>query len=176
MGAVTDIVKRYVPASYRALVGATNSYDFSITELQGMADFVQYKLFSTVPGSANEATVWNPNELELNGVMTTLQFIPAAIDYWGNVLASESTTGTNENVAYFDRRPDLWKIYEVLTRRASELSSVVGVNINTIRAVVPKVSYGDNGRGILLSPDPMDYPPEYETVAPDDMIPWSYEQ
>ena len=176
MGAVTDIVKRYVPASYRALVGATNSYDFGITELQAMADYVQFKLFSTVPGSTNEATLWNHNELELNGIMTTLQFIPAAIDYWGNALATESTTGTHESVAYYDRRPDLWRIHEVLVKKAQELSSVVGVNIVTVRAVLPKVSYGDNGRNILISSDPTDFPPPYETTSADDMILWSNEQ
>jgi hypothetical protein len=171
MGAITDIVQRYLPASYKALVGASNSYDFGITQLQSIADFVQYRLFSTVPGSTNEATVWNPTEKELIGTVTTMQFIPAAIDYWGDALASQNTSGTEEDVSFFDRRPELWRVYERLAAQAEELSSLVGVNLKTVKAIVPKVSYGDNGRSILLTEDPMDLSSSYPTSP----ISWSYE-
>lgn len=174
-GAVTDVVKRYVPASYRALVGATNSYDFNISQLQAMADYVQYRLFATVPGSSNEAVVWNYNELELLGIMTTIQFIPAAIDYWGNALQSQGTSGTSEDNVYFDRRPDLWKVYDRLVKQAEELSGVIGVNITVVKAVVPKVSYGDNGRGILVTEDPSDWPPAFQQANIGNTVPWSYE-
>jgi hypothetical protein len=176
MGAVTDVVKRNVPASYRALVGVTNSYDYGIEELQALADFVQFKLFTTIPGSSNEASLWDANELELIGTLTTLQFIPAAIDFWGDALISEATTGTNENVTYLDRRPELWRVYERLALKAQELSAVVGVNITTIKTMLPKVSYGDNGRNILITPDPMDFQPPYTTSSVEDLVPWSYEQ
>jgi len=175
MGAVTDVVKRYVPASYKALVGATNTYDFNISQLQAMANYVQYRLFATVPGSSNESVVWNYNELELIGIMTTIQFIPAAIDYWGNALQSQGTSGTSEDNSYFDRRPDLWRVYEKLVGQSQELSAVVGVNVSAIKAVIPKVSYGDNGRGVLWTQEPTDFPKSFEKVNVDNLIPWSYE-
>lgn len=176
MGTITDVVRRYVPSSYKALVGATNSYDYGMTQLQALADFVQFRLFSTIPGSSNEATVWDANETELLGVLTTLQFIPAAVDYWGDALSSEATSGTNEDVSYFDRRPDLWRIHEKLVALAGDLAVDVGVSLKRVKAVVPGVSYYDNGRGILSTPDPTDFPLQSGTLSNDNWPPWSYEQ
>ena len=172
MGAITDVVHRYVPASYKALIGATNSYGFGISQLQALADFNQYRLFSTVPGSSNEATLWNPNQKELLGILTTLQFIPAAIDYWGDALASQSTSGTEEDVSFFDRRPELWRVYEKLAIQAEQLSVLVGVNTTLVKAITPKVSYGDNGRGILVSEDPSQWETAYPTSST--QVPWIY--
>lgn len=163
MGAVTDVVKRYVPASYRALVGATNSYDYNISNLQALADFVQFRLFATVPGADNEATLWNYNERELLGIVTTMQFIPGAVDFWGDHLASQSTAPTQEDVAWFDHRPDLWRTYDRLAAQAAILAPVVGVNLKSVRNMLPLVSYGDNGRNILRTPDPLDFDPEFGT-------------
>jgi len=173
MGAITAIVKRYVPASYRALISVTNNY-YSATELQGLADSVQFRLFTTIAGVTNEASVYTSKEIDLLGTITTMQFIPAAIDYWGDALASESTTGTHENVSYFDRRPELWKIYELLAAQAEDLADDLGVNITTAKTMLPRVSYGDNGRGILLTPDPQDFPVSWEEASPGDLVPWSY--
>jgi len=173
MGAITDIVKRYVPASYKALVGATNTYDYNISDLQGLANYVQYRLFSTIPDSSNEAVVWNPNELELLGMLTTLEFIPAAIDYWGDQLESQTTTGTNEDVGYFDRRPQLWNVFEKLSKSAEDLGTKLGVSLYAVKAVVPKVSYGDNGRNILVTSDPEDFDPAFSEATINDYIPWS---
>lgn len=157
MGAVTDVVKRYVPASYRAMVGTTNSY-FGITELQAQADFVQMRLFSTVVGSLVESSYYDIQHVELLGMMTTLQFIPAAVDYWGDQLAAETTTGTSEVISYFDRRDQLWKLFDKIQADATQLAIDLGVNISAARAVVPKISYGDNGRGILTTEDPNCFP------------------
>lgn len=158
MGAIANIVKQYVPASYAALVGATNSY-YGPDELQALADFVQYRLFTTVADVADESTVYNPLQRQLLGVLTTLQFIPAAVDYWGDQLAATSTIGTNESDTYFDHRADLWKLFDHLTLEANALGNQVGVNIYAARGVIPKVSYGDNGRGILITQDPECFPP-----------------
>ena len=162
MGAIIDIVRQNVPASYRALVGNT-SYDFSSNDLQNIANGVQYRLYATIAGVTQEDSVYTRNQIELLGVITTMQFIPAAIDYWGDQLASENTSGTNENVAYFDRRPDLWKVWERLAARAAELADAEQINLVKLKAIVPKVSYGDNGRGILVTPDPELFP-----------LPWAY--
>jgi hypothetical protein len=172
MGAVTDVVRRYVPASFKALVGATNSYDFGPSELQALANFTQFRLFSTIPGSDNEATVWNPNETELLGILTTLQFIPAAIDYWGDAIASQATSGTSEDVSFFDRRPELWRVYERLAAQAEELSALIGVSTTVVKAVVPRVSYGDNGRGILVTEDPSFWPTAYPVS--NSTVDWNY--
>lgn len=172
MGAVVDVVKRYVPASYRAMVGITNSY-YSTSEIQALANYVQFRLFATTPGSDQEETVWDPKETELLGMLTTLQFIPAAIDFWGDQLSSQATSGSNEDVSYFDRRPDLWKVYARLAEDARVLGTEMEVNVYTIRAVVPKITQGDNGRNILKTADPLCFPSEYETLSPSDYIPWS---
>lgn len=173
MGSVTDVVKRHVPSSYRALCGVSNVY-YSLDDLQALANFVQFKIFSTVPGATNEATTWNALETELLGMLTTLQFIPAAIDFWGDQLASVSTDPTQESVSYFDRRGDLWKAYDRIAAQAAELSNQLGVNVEVVKAVIPQVSYGDNGRNILITPDPQDFSPSY-IVNPGEVMPyWNY--
>ena len=161
MGAITNIVKQYVPASYAALVGATNSY-YSPEDLQSLADFVKFRLYNTVVSELSEAVIYNQTEQRLLGVLTTLQFIPAAIDFWGDSLASTATTGTSESDSFFDHRPDLWRIFDRLTAEAQALGTEVGINIYAARGVVPKVSYGDNGRDILVTPDPHEFPPAFD--------------
>jgi len=155
MGKITDVVKRHVPASYRAMCGVTNAY-YSLSNLQDLADYVQFRLYNTVADSEDEATVYNPKQQELLGVITTLNFIPAAVDYWGDQLASQSADGVHESQAYFDRRPDLWKIFNQLQGVAAELSTELGVFSQV--ANLPAVSYGDNGRGILVTEDPALWP------------------
>jgi hypothetical protein len=172
MGAITDIVRQNVPASYRALVGNTQ-YDFSLTDLQGIAERVQFRLYATIAGVTQESSVFTGNQLELLGVITSMQFIPAAIDYWGDQLASQNTSGTNEDVAYFDRRPDLWKVWEKLAARAAELADEEQINLIKLKAVLPRVSYGDNGRGILVTPDPELFPFPWDNRRLSDLIPWT---
>lgn len=155
MGKITDVVQRHVPASYRAMCGVTNTY-YSLTALQDLSEYVQFRLYNTIVGESNEATAYNPKERELLGVLTTLNFIPAAVDYWGDQLASQTASGVNESQAYFDRRPDLWKIFAQLQIEASELSNELGVFSKV--ANLPGVSYGDNGRGVLITQDPQNWP------------------
>lgn len=157
MGGITDVVRRYVPASYRALVGTTNTY-YQSSDLQALADFVQFRIYSTVAGATLEASVYDLEQMELLGMLTTLQFIPAAVDYWGDSLESESTTGTHEVVTYFDRRQGLWKLFDKLTADAADLAQDLGVSIKAARSVVPLISYGDNGKQILNTPDPYCFP------------------
>lgn len=157
MGAITDIVKQNVPASYRALVGNT-IYDYSLADLQNIAEGTQFRLYATIAGVTQEESTFTRNQIELLGVITTMQFIPAAIDYWGDQLQSENTSGTEENVSYFDRRPDLWKVWDRLAARSQQLAEEEGVNLVRLRAILPRVSYGDNGRNILVTPDPMQFP------------------
>ena len=160
MGAITDIVKQNVPASYRALVGNT-IYDYELTTLQNIAEGTQFRLYATIAGVTQEESVFSRNQIELLGVLTTMQFIPAAIDYWGDQLQSQNTSGTNEDVSYFDRRPDLWKVWERLAARAGELAEEEQISLVRLKAVLPRVSYGDNGRGILVTPDPALFPLPY---------------
>lgn len=155
MGKITDVVQRHVPASYRALCGITNSY-YSLAALQDLSEYVQFRLYNTIVGESNEATAFNPKQRELLGVLTTLNFIPAAVDYWGDQLSSQSASGVNEQETYFDRRPDLWKIFSNLQTVAQELSNELGVFSKV--ANLPGVSYGDNGRKVLLTADPQKWP------------------
>lgn len=172
MGATTDVVKRYVPASYNALASISNTYFGGVTELQALADYVKFRLFGTSVDSANESTVYNKSQVQLLGILTTLQFIPAAIEYWGAQLSSESTTDPNENVTYRDPRPELWKLFDKLVIEAGILGSELGVGVLGVKGVVPKISYGDNGREILQTPDPFDFGTEYDKATASDWIPW----
>lgn len=170
MGAVLNVVKRTVPASYRALVTATNNY-YSQTDLQSAADYVQFRLYSTVVGATNEATSYNVKEVELLGILTTLQFIPAAIDYWGDQYVQETATGTREIITYLDRREELWNVFKKLQEEAKQLANEMGLSFG-VAAVFPKVSYGDNGREVLITTDPQEFPPAYSKTKVSDLIPW----
>lgn len=172
MGAVANVVKQLVPASYAALVSATNSYDYTAQDLQNLADFVKFRLYNTVVAEASEAVIYNPKEQRLLGILTTLQFIPGAVDFWGDKYSSVSTNPTSENVSYFDHRTDLWKIFDKLTVEAQALSNELGINIYAARGVVPKVSYGDNGREILVTTDPQLFPPAYDQQGLPDLLIW----
>lgn len=173
MGAITDSVRRYVPATYRAMVEATSpaAKYFATSDLQALADYVKYRLFSTVVSEADEATLYNPHVRQFLGKLTTIQFIPAAIDYWDAQLASKSVTGTNEVAAYRDHRQGLIDLLEELTRQVeieySEIAPEYGFTIHK-RTLIPQVTYGDNGRGILITPDPQKFPPMEGTSG----LPW----
>lgn len=164
MGAIQNVVKQYVPASFAALISATNSY-YSPTELQSLADFVKFRLYNTVVAEASEAIIYNVKEQRLLGILTTLQFIPAAVDFWSDKYASVSTQPTSESVSYYDHRPDLWKIFDRLTAEAQALSNELGINIYAARGVVPKVSYGDNGRELLITTDPQKFSPAFDNTT-----------
>lgn len=174
MGAIANIVKQYVPVSYSALVGATNSY-YGPEQLQSLADYVKFRLYNTVVAEASEAVIYNPKEQRLLGILTTLQFIPAAVDYWSDSYSSVSTNPTSESVSHFDHRADLWKIFDRLTVEAQALGPEVGVDIYAARAVVPRVSYGDNGRNILITADPNHIGPAFDNEYPlgnPDLLMW----
>lgn len=173
MGAVTNIVKTLVPASYRAMIGASNSY-YQQTDLQSLNEYVQSRVFSTIAVEASEALVYSVKERQLLGYLTTLQFIPAAIDFWGDAYSSESaqSASSTKSVGYFDHRSDLWKIFDRLTKEAQELAVDLGVNVNAARSFIPKVSYGDNGREIFITSDPQDFSPAYDLKTTDSSILW----
>jgi len=135
----------------------TSDLIFSLTDLQALADYVKFRLFATVAEPADEASAWNLGVRQFVGKLTTLQYIPAAIDFWDSRLAAKTTTGTNEVVTYRDQREGLFKLYDTLTKEVAQDSIDLGFTFN-VHGLLPAVSYGDNGRGILLTPDPMDYP------------------
>jgi hypothetical protein len=154
---------------------ATNPY-YSIADVQGLADYVQFRLFATVAGATNEATRYDLRLQEFIGKLTTLQFIPAAVEYWGDQLLSQSTTGTSEVVTYGDRRADLWKVFDRLqTQVQAEWNSMAGTygfQVLASRKLVPKVSYYDNGRGVLKTVDPQCFPPLFRSGLTESLIPW----
>jgi hypothetical protein len=172
VGAVTDVVRRKVPASYAALAGSSNAYFGGVTELQALADYVKFRIFATNVASASEAVVYDLKQVQLLGVLTTLQFIPAAVDYWATQLSSESLTDPSENKVYRDPRPELWNIFEQLVAEADMLGNDLGVGVLGVKGVIPRISYGDNGRNILSTPDPIDFGYEYDVYGPSDLIPW----
>ena len=150
-----------MPGSYRAMVDTPNAY-YGITELQGVADYVKFRLFgSAAVPAASEASTYDPLLTDYLGKLTTLQFIPAAIDFWGDQLIQEQTTGTNESVTYPDRREGLWKVFERIRAEVkddyNEMAETYGFKIYGAGGNIPRVSYGDNGRGVLLTPDPQEF-------------------
>lgn len=172
MGVVTDVVKRKVPASYAALIGATNnSYGYGITDLYQISNLQQFKLFGTFTDISSESTVYDPIEVQLLGVLTTLGFIPAAVDYWGDQIVSQNLQGTSESNSFLDRRKDLWNIFEQLVKEASDLAQSAGISLTA--AIIPKVSYGDNGRNILITPDPECFPRQISRRSLYDLGVWA---
>lgn len=174
MGAITDVVKRYVPGSYRAMVSLTsNSSYFQASDLQKMAEYVKFRLFAsggTAVLEASEAAAYDPVLIEFMGKLTTLRFIPAAIDFWGVQLTQKVATGTNESASYPDRREGLYRILDDLSKEVArefdELAPVYGFRIYGVSGMVPRVSYGDNGRGVLITPDPQDFGSPFAEEAP----------
>jgi hypothetical protein len=171
VGAITDVVRRYVPGSYSALISTTNNY-YGSTDLQALANYAKYRLFGTSVAEASEAAIYDVEQVQLLGILTTLHFIPAAVEYWGTQLASESTVGPSENVVYRDPRPELWNLFDKLVAEAQALSNDLGIGLT--RGTFPKISYGDNGRGILVTPDPFCFPPPYDSGNSNVLqrIPW----
>jgi hypothetical protein len=159
VGAVTEIVRRYVPATYNEMIVKPSGADllFSASDLQALANYVKFRLFSTSVSEGDEESAWNLGVRQFIGKLTTLQYIPAAIDYWDSRLATKNTTGTNEVITYRDHRDGLLNLYDSLTKEVKEDSIELGFSTK-VHGLLPGVSYGDGGRGILVTPDPMDWP------------------
>lgn len=186
MGAITEVVRRYVPASYRAMIEITSSGPqyFTLPELQSLADYVQFKLLATIAGATNEASTYDPLLTEFLGKVTTLKFIPAAIDYWGDQHLQVTMTGTNETENFPDRRDGLWRIFAELDLDVKaeffELAPVYGFRIRGVKQFIPAISYGDNGRGVLITTDPHRWPklgrrgPWDFAGGPADPFPWEF--
>lgn len=179
MGAITDVVKRTVPASYRAMVGPSDisSSYYSKAQLQSLVDYVQFKLLATVAGATLEATVYDLVLLEFLGKVTTIKFIPAAIDFWMDQYEQQTTTGTNEHVQFAARLAHLREIQQELSSTIDaewgQLAPIYGFVIRGQRGMKPDVSYGDNGRGLLLTPDPQEWPAQDSTDS-STASPWEW--
>lgn len=173
MGAITEVVRRYVPATYREMISVTLESQrlFSTVDLQALADYVKFRLFATVVTEAEEATAYNPMQKQFIGKLTTLQFIPAAIDFWDSKLASKRTTGTSEVVQYRDNRQGLVELFEMLSKQVKDDAVELGVT-HTTNSWLPGITYGDNGRGILITEDPQDFPGLNDYI-PSYLLPWS---
>jgi hypothetical protein len=158
------------------MIGATSDQArfFATSDLQALADYVKFRLFATSVNESEEITAYDPVMRQFIGKLTTIQFIPAAIDYWDSMLASKTLTGSREVVAYRDHRAGLLALLEELTRQVEEeFPELFPEYPSARRTLVPKVSYGDNGRGILITPDPQEFPAMWGTEpSPMDRLPW----
>lgn len=159
MGAVAENVRRIVPASYNAiLIADTSNRLFSTVDLQALADYVKFRLFSTVVSETDETLYYSPEQNLFLGKLTTLQFIPAAIDYWDSQLSSLVATGTGEVQNFRDHLNGLVKIWERLSQEVLIDAKTLGYSLRKA-GLLPGISHGDNGRGLLITPDPQDFPP-----------------
>jgi hypothetical protein len=140
------------------MVGAPDG--LSAEDMQAIADYVKLRLLGDpVVPEEDEAETYDPRLCEFVGKLTTLRVIPAAIDYWGRQVISESTTGTSEVMSFPERRDQLWKIFEQLQRQVAAEWDEVGIPLPGGPSALPRVSYGDNGRGVLITND------VYETMT-----------
>jgi hypothetical protein len=164
MGIITEAVKRYVPATYNAmLIAPSDNRLFATSDLQALADYVKYRLFSTSIPESQETSVFNPYEAQFLGKLTTLQFIPAAVDYWDSQLSSIVATGTGEVANFRDHRDGLLKLWEILSREVLKDAALLGFTLKKI-GLIPAVTYGDNGRKILITPDPQCFPAPFKVT------------
>ena len=173
MGVITESVRRIVPATYNAmLIAPSDNRLFATNDLQALADYVKYRLFSTIITEGDEAVLFNPPEAQFLGKLTTLQFIPAAIDYWDSQLSSIVATGTGEVANFRDHLNGLVKIWERLSQEVIKDAAILGYSLKKA-GLVPGISYGDNGRGILITPDPQSFPKQWEETRNWlDALPW----
>lgn len=159
MGALTESVRRLMPATYKAMIGPDGETDYySLADLQALVDYVSFRLFATTAGVTEEETVFDPRQLGFIGKVATLKFIPAAIDFWMDQAETVNTHGPEENETFPSRLASLQALSKALAAEvAEEIDEIVGVAGKTSWA--PAVSYGDGGRGILITPDPANTPP-----------------
>jgi hypothetical protein len=159
MGAITESVRRHVPATYKAMIGPSETTDYySLNDLQTLANYVIFRLFSTELANPTEEAEFNPRQIEFIGKVTTLKFIPAAIDYWMDQSETVETHGPEESEDFPSRLAHLQELFKRLSAEvADEWDEVLGISGKTSWA--PGVSYGDNGRGILITPDPQEFGP-----------------
>lgn len=171
MGAVTERVRTYVPATYDAMILSDPPF-FPAADLQALADFVKFRLLGISVAEADEATLYSDILITFLGKLTTLQFIPAAIDYWDSRLASEVVPG--EVQQFRDHLAGLEALFKMLSDEVKADWIIIGPGLGFVPTKrTPKVSYGDNGRGILITPDPMDFEP-LQASSPSwlDLLPW----
>lgn len=162
MGAITEAVRRYVPSTFNAmLIAPTDNRLFATGDLQALADYVKFKLFSTTINPEDEAMLFNPQEVQFLGKLTTIQFIPAAVDYWDGQLSSLVATGTGEVQNFRDHRDGLLKLWDILTKEVLQEASIFGLTLKKI-GLLPGVTYGDNGKKILITPDPEKFPKQFQ--------------
>jgi len=173
VGVITDAVRRYLPSTYNTmLIAPSDDRVFATGDLQALADFVKFKLFSTSVAENLEATTFNPYEAQFLGKLTTIQFIPAAVDYWDSQLANIVATGTAEVVNFRDHRDGLLKLWDILSKEVLEDAAVLGFSLKKI-GLLPGVSYGDGDKDVLLTPDPNCFPEPFKvTRSWVDDLPW----
>jgi hypothetical protein len=173
VGAIAEAVRRYVPATYNEMLIAPGAGErlFATSDLQALAHYVEYRLFATVISEADETVLFNPAQTQFLGKLTTLQFIPAAVDFWDSRLASVVSTGTGEVVNYRDHRDGLLKLWEILNREVLQDARIFGFNLKK-SGLLPRVTYGDNGREILVTPDPEKFPKRFQVQRPWLETPW----
>jgi len=160
MGALTEVVRRYVPASYRAMIGPSEASSYySLSDLQAIVVYVQERLFATHADMTAEAAVWSPLQLEFIGKVATVKFIPAAIDYWMDQQEQVTTTGTNETETFANRLSHLREVQkELLEDIAQEAPYVLPQYLASTEV---KVSYYDDDLQILITPDPQQFQRAY---------------
>lgn len=156
--------------------GQASTPYYTSNDVQALADYVKYRLFASIVDANAEATLYDPRLQEFIGDLTVLQFIPAAIDYWGDQLISETTTGTNETLSYPDRVKGLQEIFNEISKRIAKdygaMAQKYGFRILGTTGATPAVTYGDNGRDILLTSDPWEFDPAFTDKIQVTPFPW----
>lgn len=156
--------------------GASSVPYYNEGDVQALADYVTYRLFASTSHAGVDITPYDYRLQEFVGDLTVLQFIPAAIDFWGDQLISETTTGTSEVISYPDRVKGLQEIYDEISKRLAKdfpaMAQKYGFRILQASGNTPRVTYGDNGRDVLITSDPWDMEPPFGSKIQTSALPW----
>lgn len=159
------------------MVGSSGSTAYySQPDVQALANYIQFRLFSSYVAEASEAAFYDPLLLGFVGKLTAIQFIPAAIDYWGDQVTTESLTGTNESTSYPDRQRALADLLKSLQADVKSeypaMAERYGFKIFGIAGSAPRVSYygGENDSSVFRTQDPWLFDKEFDEFI--GLTPW----
>lgn len=159
MGAIGEIVRRTMPATYDGLTGSDG--------FSGGTDDVQEIIEDQKAIVLGDAAPLEVDEVDLTRIMrlfigkrAALEMITPGIDYWRRNPISVATTGTNEVETFSDPVIALEALRKKLISDITALQPDVAPDINTTRSQGPRVSDGNSDT--LLTPNADDFGPAFQ--------------
>ncbi len=167
-GDIYQRVRGHLPNSLAAL---SKDPRFGDIRIQQKIDLVKYRLFATSVSPALEATSYNPMVLDFLAKKSTIEIIPAAVDFWTDNPQTLNTTGTDEVISYPDRIAALWKVYERIAAEIEKLEAdVLADLVTTTRKRVPAAV--DTRAEDMVTNDPIDMGRAFADPHIINSLPW----